>query len=65
MGSPPKLVAGNTIANYTVRLNNLHISTDSRTTLNLVNPTKEISVTKYICKGRLTQKVCFFRMDYF
>lgn len=46
--SPLWLVAGNTIANYTIRLNNLHISTESRTTLNLVNPGKELSVTKHI-----------------
>lgn len=62
---PVWFVAGNTIANYIIRLNNLHITTDSRTSLNLVNPGKELSVTKYICKGRLTQKLCFFRMDYF
>lgn len=39
---PLCLVAGNTIANYTIRLNNLPVSTDSRTTLNLVNPGKEL-----------------------
>lgn len=46
--SPLWLVEGNTIANYTIRLNYLHVSTESRTALNLVNPGKELSVTKYI-----------------
>lgn len=40
--SPLWLVAGNTIANYTIRLNNLPVSTNSRATLNLVNPGKEL-----------------------
>lgn len=40
--SPLWLVAGNTIANYTIRLNNLPVSTNSRATLNLVKPGKEL-----------------------
>lgn len=57
-------VTGNTIDNYTIGISHLHISMDSRASLDLVELGKELSVTKYICKGRLNQKVHFFKMDY-
>lgn len=54
-------MAGNTIDNYTIRISNLHISMDSRASLDLVKLEKGLSVAKYILQREVEPKGAFLQ----